>query len=94
MPVQHDRLIESSATPDLGDELLRSRMVIVGLFSGALERDDSATFEELRRNCLACDDRVPCEADLKGDPANPVWQGYCPNAARLNALAAPEQTRR
>ena len=89
----HDRSVESAASADLGDELLRCRMVIVGLFSGALERDDSATFELLRRNCLACGERAPCEADLRGDPVNPVWQRYCPNAAKLNALAASERAR-
>ena len=59
-----------------------------------LERDDSATFELLQRNCLACGDRAPCEADLRGDPANPVWQRYCPNAAKLTALAVSERARR
>jgi hypothetical protein len=93
MQDQHDRSVASSASADLGDELLQSRMVIVGLFSGALERDDSATFDLLRRNCLACADRAPCEADLRDDPANPVWQRYCPNAAKLNALAASQRTR-
>jgi hypothetical protein len=63
-------------------------MVIVGLFSGALERDDAATFEALKRNCLACADRTPCEADLKRDPVNPVWESYCPNAKALKALVA------
>ena len=92
MQDQHDRLVESS-TADLGDELLRCRMVIVGLFSGAVERDDSATFESLQRNCLACGDRAPCEADLRDDPANPLWQTYCPNAAKLNALAVAGQAR-
>ncbi len=93
MKDQHDRSAESSATADLGDELLRCRMVIIGLFSGALERDDSATFESLRRNCLACGDRAPCEADLRGDPANPAWRRYCPNAAKLTALAVAERAR-
>ena len=93
MQDQHDRSVELSATADLDDELLRCRMVIVGLFSGALERDDSATFELLRRNCLACGDRARCEADLRGDPADPVWRRYCPNAAKLNALAASERAR-
>ena len=93
MQDQHDRSVESTATAELGDELLRCRMVIVGLFSGAMERDDGATFELLQRECLACDARAPCEADLRGDPANPVWQRYCPNAAKLNALAASEQAR-
>ena len=50
MQDQNDRPMEPPASADLGDELLQSRMVIVGLFSGALERDDSATFELLRRN--------------------------------------------
>jgi len=88
-----DRWAESAATTELGDELLRCRMVIVGLFSGAMERDDSATFDLLRRNCLACDDRARCESDLRDDPANPVWRRYCPNAAKLNTLAASERAR-
>ena len=93
MQDQHDRSADSSASADLDDELLRCRMVIVGLFSGAVERDDRATYEDLRRNCLACGDRAPCEADLRGDPTSPVWQRYCPNAAKLNALAAAERVR-
>ncbi len=93
MQDQHDRSVESSVSADQGDELLRCRMVIIGLFSGALERDDSAAFELLRRDCLACGDRAPCEADLSGDPANPVWRRYCPNAAKLDALAVSERAR-
>ncbi len=93
MPAQQSREPQPSATPDSGDELLQCRMVIVGLFSGALERDDRATYEGLKRSCLACSDRAPCEADLKNDPANPVWETYCPNADKLNALVARGQAR-
>ena len=88
MPVQRRKAPQQSATPDLGDELLQSRMVVVGLFSGAVERSDSATYDQLRRRCLACDCRGPCEADLRRDPANPAWQAYCPNAATLTAFLA------
>ena len=94
MQDQHDRSAESSASADLGDELLQCRMVIVGLFSGAVERNDSATFASLQRNCLVCGDRAPCEADLRSDPASPAWRNYCPNAAKLTALAAAEQAAR
>ena len=94
MQDRRDRSAESSAMDDLGDELLRCRMVIVGLFSGAMERDDGATFELLQRECLACDARAPCEADLRGDPASADWRRYCPNAAKLEALAASERARR
>jgi len=30
---------------------------------------------------------------LRDDPANPLWQTYCPNAAKLNALAVAGQAR-
>jgi len=88
MPVQRRKALEHSATPDLGDELLQSRMVVIGLFSGAVERSDSATFNALRRRCLACNCRGPCEKDLRLDPADPAWQAYCPNAPTLTALLA------
>lgn len=88
MPVQRRKALKQSATPDLGDELLQTRMVVVGLFSGAVEREDSAAFDALRCRCLACDCRGPCEADLRRDPASPAWQAYCPNAETLTALLA------
>ena len=88
MPVQRRKTPQQSAAPDLGDELLQSRMVVIGLFSGAVERDDSATFNELRRRCVGCDCRGPCEKDLRFDPVNLAWQAYCPNAKTLNALLA------
>jgi hypothetical protein len=88
MPVQRRKAPGRSATPDPGDELLQSRMVVIGLFSGAVARDDGAGFGELNRRCVACDCRGPCEADLRRDPANPVWQAYCPNAEAFTALLA------
>ena len=83
-----DHSKEQSTADELGDELLRCRMAIVGLHSGAVEREHGATFETLRQHCLGCRDRGPCVMDLKRDPTNQVWEAYCPNSEALYGLVA------
>ena len=78
----------NAATADLGDELLKCRMSIIGLDFGAVERDYAATIDKLKHNCLACRQRAPCTVDLRRDPTNQVWEAYCPNSEALNALVA------
>jgi hypothetical protein len=54
-----------------------------------LDRDTLApsTVRELVERCTTCESPEQCEWDLRQDPTNPAWQAYCPNAARLIALA-------
>lgn len=88
MQIHQDRSTELPTTPDEGDELLQCRMTIVGLHSGAIERDYAEAFDKIRRRCMSCRVRETCRADLKRDPHDMAWGAYCPNSRALIALAA------
>ncbi len=88
MQIHYDRSTELSAMPEEGDDLLQSRMTIVGLHSGAIERDYSEAFDKIKRRCGSCRVRESCEVDLRRDPYNVAWGAYCPNAKALHALVA------
>jgi hypothetical protein len=70
-------------TPDEYDELLDCQLAMLGL---NLDATNSDTFNEIVRRCTSCSYREACAVDLKRDPNNPVWETYCPNAARLLRL--------
>ncbi len=88
MQIHEDRSTETPASPDEGDELLQNRMTIVGLHSGAIERDYADAFDKIKRRCASCRVRATCAADLRRDPHNMAWGSYCPNSRALIALAA------
>ena len=69
------------------DGLLECRMAMLGLDFGETKRNESDSFDEIRRRCMSCGDREACAVDLKRDPNSPVWEAYCPNAGALIALA-------
>ncbi len=70
-------------------DLLPRRMAALDLDPNAVARIEPAAVRELMRFCAACESDEQCEWDLRQDPDDPAWQDYCPNAARLSALAPP-----
>jgi len=56
-----------------------------------LKAEDIATFQpalmqDLQRLCSLCTAHGRCQRDLRRNPDDPVWKGYCPNAQTLEAL--------
>ncbi|MGD0561763.1 MAG: hypothetical protein ABSA66_01630 [Roseiarcus sp.] len=88
MQIHYDRSAGKPTTSDEGEDLLQCRMTILGLDSGAIERDFREAFDRIKRNCASCSVRAPCALDLKRDPTNLAWEAYCPNSGALNALVA------
>jgi Family of unknown function (DUF6455) len=72
--------------PDQAD-LLRRRMVALGLDPVALARSDGVVLRDLQRLCTMCRSHSRCARDLAStDPVSEDWQDYCPNAAMLKML--------
>jgi hypothetical protein len=80
--------IGNPATPDEVDELLRSRMKILGLNIDAIRRDYHEVFDKVMKNCPRCGDREACAINLRHDPNALIWEAYCPNSEVLSALVA------
>jgi hypothetical protein len=90
MKIDDGRSIENPAMPDEVDELLRSRMKILGLDVDAIGRDFHEVFEKVRKNCPRCGEREACAIDLRQDPNALIWEAYCPNSEVLNLVALTE----
>ena len=88
MKIDWGRSMGNPVTSDEVDELLRSRMKILGLDVDATSRDFHEAFERVRKNCPRCGDREVCAIDLQRDPNGLIWEAYCPNSEVLNALVA------
>ena len=88
MKIDDGRSNGDSVTSDEVDELLRSRMKILGLDVDAIRRDFREVFDRVRKNCPRCADRNACVIDLRHDPNALIWEAYCPNSEVLNALVA------
>ena len=58
MKIDDGRSIGNPATSDEVDELLRSRMKILGLDVDAIGRDFREVFDKVRKNCPRCGDRA------------------------------------
>jgi Family of unknown function (DUF6455) len=68
-------------------QLLPHRMAALDLDRDTLARVEPSTVRELVERCTTCESPEQCAWDLRQDPADPAWQAYCPNAAKLMALA-------
>jgi hypothetical protein len=68
-------------------QLLPRRMAALGLDRDRLARVEPFTARELVERCTTCESPEKCAWDLQQDPADLAWQAYCPNAAKLMALA-------
>ena len=88
MQIDDGLSIGNGATSDDVDELLGSRMKILGLDVDATGRNFREAFDKIRKNCPRCDDREACVIDLRNDPNAPIWEACCPNSEALNALVA------
>lgn len=65
-----------NATYDRQLDLLDCRASMLGFDLYAIESGD--VFEELNRRCFNCSFQEACAADLRRDPASPVWETYLP----------------
>ena len=92
MQIDDGLSIGNAATSDEVDELLRSRMKILGLDVGAAGRNFHEAFDKIRKNCPRCGDREACVIDLRNDPNALIWEAYCPNSEVLNVLVALTET--
>ena len=88
MKIDDARAMGNPAVLDEVDELLRSRMKILGLDVDAIGRDFLGAFDKVRKNCPRCGDREVCAIDLRRDSNGLIWEAYCPNSEVLNALVA------
>ena len=88
MRIDDGRSIGNPAMPYEVDELLRSRMKILGLDVDSIDRNFHEVFDKVRKNCPRCGDREACAIDLQRDPNGLIWEAYCPNSEVLNALVA------
>jgi hypothetical protein len=68
--------------------LLTRRMAALQLDRQELAMTDGAVLCKLQARCASCDHQARCEADLVRDPADHVWEEYCPNARSLGVLKA------
>lgn len=85
MKIRPDRPAAAKAAPQ-PDDLLRSRMSMLGLDFDAIQTGDRTTCGELVTRCADCEVKKACRLDLARDPNDPVWEGYCPNSVLLNGL--------
>jgi hypothetical protein len=88
MQIDDNRSIETPATPDEVDDLLRGRMKILGLDIDAMEQEYRKVFDKIRETCPRCGDREACAIDLRHNPNGLIWEAYCPNSHVLNLLVA------
>jgi hypothetical protein len=68
-------------------QLLPRRLDALGLDPAALARLGPSVVSELVERCIGCESPEQCEWDLRQNPAGSAWRSYCPNAAKLLALA-------
>src|SRR5262249_61819081 len=76
------------------DDLLRRRMLSLGLDPYEMALSDPALLRHLQRCCGLCESREDCVSDLARASAGQAWKGrddwrdYCENALALDMLLA------
>jgi folate-dependent tRNA-U54 methylase TrmFO/GidA len=73
--------------PEAADPLTR-RMAELNLDRNEVAAALPRTLQDLQRVCTMCEKHRQCARDLERDPADQVWEDYCPNAAVLKMLNA------
>jgi hypothetical protein len=73
--------------PDSAD-LLKRRLVELGLDTAGIRRTEPQVLQDLQRVCTLCTSGRVCAHDLASKPSDPVWRDYCPNTMTLDALTA------
>jgi hypothetical protein len=84
MPVSELRNIAGHG-PEAADLLVR-RMAVLNLDRTEVATTAPSTFQDLQRLCTLCESYKQCARDLGHDPADRVWESYCPNVAMLKLL--------
>ena len=74
-------------------DLLERRLESLGLSATDLAQHDMIQLREMERLCTTCKSKGRCARDLAADPADPVWQHYCPNHETLTALQEARHSR-
>ncbi len=82
----------SRSSAAASDYLPECRMEMLGLDPAAFGSADPDAFIDLLRECAACNAHELCAADLQRDPNDPVWESYCPNAAKMLVFARARWT--
>lgn len=67
-------------------DLLYERMHALGITSADAERVARGLMRDLERTCSCCADKGACRKDLAGNPEDPAWKAYCPNAIVLESV--------
>ena len=104
-----DRIAEISQTADAGltdeelrviaekarnlEDLLPLRLAILQIDEAQLADTDPALMRQLRKSCRLCDEKSQCTWDFVGDPTNPRWEQYCPNAQALRTVQSHRSAR-
>ena len=81
---------------DVEADLLRRRMMALGLDPYEWARSEPALLRHLSRCCSQCPTPERCALDLEAEANGAVrcgqnWRTYCPNVATLDALSAVQQ---
>ena len=82
------------ATGGQGDDLLRRRMLALGLDPYELALSDPALLRHLQGCCAVCESRSACASDLARASTDQHWQDrddwrdYCENVSALEMLVA------
>jgi hypothetical protein len=94
----HDLRVSSSGLCTIAgghaDDLLRRRMLALGLDPYEMTLSDPALLRHLQRCCGLCESREDCVSDLTRASAGQAWPGrddwrnYCENALALEMLIA------
>jgi hypothetical protein len=79
--------VRAGKWPDTSD-LLSQRMKEINVDVAATARIEPQVLRDLQRVCTLCASKRKCRHDLAGNPADPAWREYCPNATTLTVLAA------
>jgi folate-dependent tRNA-U54 methylase TrmFO/GidA len=73
--------------PEAAD-LLTRRMAELNLDRNEVAAAVPRTLQDLQLVCTMCEKHRQCARDLERDPADQVWEDYCPNVAVLKMLNA------
>jgi hypothetical protein len=73
--------------PEAAD-LLTRRMAELNLDRNEVAAALPRTLQDLQRVCTMREKHRQCARDLERDPADQVWEDYCPNVAVLKMLNA------
>lgn len=69
-------------------DLLRQRLDQLKLNASDGAQIEPEVRRDLQRTCALCASKRRCTRDLERNPADPMWEDYCPNAITLSALLA------